>query len=130
MVSFLSMVKYSTLKRRKFLFSTEVFSSALIYLRYLLPLTINYLDAKEHLKDLEKAAEINMIDVPWKDEELIFEMEHLLSQVPQKKKYIRLLISSGEGLGLLSSKQRNPIRSSTACQLKLKTKRHTQRASN
>ena len=66
------------------------------------------LDAKEHLKRLRKSSEINMIDVPWKDEELIFEMEHLLSQVPQKKKYIRLLISSGEGLGLVSANAEKP----------------------
>ena len=66
------------------------------------------LDAKAHLERLRKSAEINMIDVPWKDEELIFEIEHLLSQVPEKKKYIRLMITSGEGLGLFSSKEIKP----------------------
>jgi branched-subunit amino acid aminotransferase/4-amino-4-deoxychorismate lyase len=66
------------------------------------------LDAKEHLKRLRKSSEINMIDVPWKDEELIFEIEHLLSQVPDKKKYIRLLITSGDGLGLVGPVDAKP----------------------
>ena len=66
------------------------------------------LDAQEHLNRLRKSAEINMIEVPWKDEELIFEIEHLLSQVPDKKKYIRLTITSGNGLGLVSHADTTP----------------------
>ncbi len=58
------------------------------------------LNIHEHLDRLEESADKILLTLPWRREELAFELEHLISQVESKKKYVRLLVTRGNGLGL------------------------------
>lgn len=68
------------------------------------------LDAKAHFDRLRKSAEMCDIDIPWSDEQLSFEIEHLLSLTNYPKAYIRLVITSGEGIGLAVPSDASPSR--------------------
>lgn len=58
------------------------------------------LDLKPHLRRLRQSAEMHRMEIPWSDEELSFEINTLVSQCASKKKYVRLVITRGNGIGL------------------------------
>ena len=58
------------------------------------------LDMKPHLSRLRASAEALRMSIPWSDEELEFELKALSEQVSEPKKYLRLVVTRGEGLGL------------------------------
>lgn len=58
------------------------------------------LDIPQHLQRLRSSAEALKIEVPWKDEELSFELTALAKQLNQKKGYLRLVVTRGEGIGI------------------------------
>lgn len=66
------------------------------------------LDVEPHLERLRGSAENLEIPVPWSNEDLRFEMESLAEQITAPKKYIRLVITRGDGLGLGSIETANP----------------------
>src|SRR5690606_30973975 len=61
------------------------------------------LDVSPHLARLRQSAEDLLIDIPWSDEALQFEMESLAAEVAEPKIFIRLVVTRGEGLGLRTS---------------------------
>ncbi len=58
------------------------------------------LDMKPHLSRLRASAESLRMTIPWSDDELEFELNTLSEQVSESKKYLRLVVTRGEGLGL------------------------------
>jgi branched-subunit amino acid aminotransferase/4-amino-4-deoxychorismate lyase len=66
------------------------------------------LDVAPHLQRLRLSAENLEIPVPWSDAELLFEMEALADQISTRKKYLRLVITRGVGLGLGSAEEMYP----------------------
>lgn len=58
------------------------------------------LDVKPHLSRLRASAEALRMTIPWSDAELEFELRALSEQVREPKKYLRLVVTRGEGLGL------------------------------
>lgn len=58
------------------------------------------LDIAPHLERLRASAEALRMDIPWSDAELTFELTSLAEQVPDPKKYLRLVVTRGEGMGL------------------------------
>lgn len=66
------------------------------------------LDVGRHLKRLRQSAEDLLIDIPWDDKALTFELEALASQIECPKLFIRLVITRGEGLGLKAGETLKP----------------------
>lgn len=58
------------------------------------------LDIDRHLNRLRQSAESILLEIPWSNEQLAFELNALAEQVPGAKKYYRLLVTRGDGLGL------------------------------
>lgn len=58
------------------------------------------LDLKPHLIRLRESAEMHRMEIPWSDEELSFEIQSLIEQTKALKKYVRLVITRGNGIGL------------------------------
>ncbi len=58
------------------------------------------LSLPEHLERLELSAKRKDIGVRWTKEQLTFEINSLIETIPAKKKYLRIIITSGEGFGL------------------------------
>jgi branched-subunit amino acid aminotransferase/4-amino-4-deoxychorismate lyase len=58
------------------------------------------LDMNAHLSRLRASAEALRMSIPWSDSELEFELKALSEQVTEPKKYLRLVVTRGEGLGL------------------------------
>jgi branched-chain amino acid aminotransferase len=58
------------------------------------------LDVDRHLSRLRQSATDLLIDIPWDDKALTFELETIAAQVECPKLFIRLVITRGEGLGL------------------------------
>jgi branched-chain amino acid aminotransferase len=68
------------------------------------------LDASKHWARLRRSAAERGIEIPWRDEELDFEVAHACSLVNAAKKSLRLVVTRGEGLGLLVSETMRPNR--------------------
>ncbi|MFW7377885.1 MAG: aminotransferase class IV [Oligoflexus sp.] len=68
------------------------------------------LDLKEHLARLRQSASNHELPIPWTDDELAFEIHHLMSLCPTEKKFIRLVITRGCGLGLALPEDISPNR--------------------
>ncbi len=66
------------------------------------------LDADRHLARLRASAEMIQLPIPWSDEELTFELQGLVDQVPSAKKYLRLVVTRGPGLGVRAPKAPKP----------------------
>lgn len=58
------------------------------------------LDVAPHLQRLRSSAEALRMEIPWTDAELEFELTTLCEQVSEPKKYLRLVVTRGEGMGL------------------------------
>jgi branched-subunit amino acid aminotransferase/4-amino-4-deoxychorismate lyase len=58
------------------------------------------LDLAPHLQRLRASAESLRMEIPWSDAELAFELTALCEQVAEPKKYLRLVVTRGEGMGL------------------------------
>ena len=68
------------------------------------------LDIGRHLSRLRASAEMLDLRIPWSDEELAFELTSLAEQVPHPKKYLRLTVTGGPGLGVRMPENRQPSR--------------------
>lgn len=68
------------------------------------------LDINRHLSRLRASAEMLDLCIPWSDEELAFELTSLAEQVPHPKKYLRLTVTGGPGLGVRMPENRQPSR--------------------
>ncbi|SME87807.1 branched chain amino acid aminotransferase apoenzyme [Pseudobacteriovorax antillogorgiicola] len=66
------------------------------------------LDLKPHLDRLRRSAEMHRIPIPWSDEELSFEIQSLIETTNHPKKYIRLVITRGEGIALYQPEEPSP----------------------
>lgn len=66
------------------------------------------LDVDRHLARLRRSAELTKIPVPWSDAELAFEMQTLVDQVKAPKKYVRLTVTRGLGMGVKPPKDPKP----------------------
>ncbi len=66
------------------------------------------LDVDRHLARLRRSAELTLIPVPWSDAELAFEMQSLADQVGVLKKYVRLTVTRGVGMGVRPPKDPKP----------------------
>jgi branched-subunit amino acid aminotransferase/4-amino-4-deoxychorismate lyase len=86
---------------RGFLFGDNIFETLVGFHGQLL-------DLKPHLDRLRQSADDLLIDIPWSDEALKFEMESLAAQVSAPKIFIRLVITRGNGLGLKTSDELAP----------------------
>lgn len=60
------------------------------------------LDLSPHLLRLRKSAAMHKIPIPWSDEELSFEITSLVEAFTAPKKYIRLVITRGNGIHLFA----------------------------
>jgi branched-subunit amino acid aminotransferase/4-amino-4-deoxychorismate lyase len=78
---------------RGFLFSDQVFEA-------LVSFGHTILDISHHLQRLRDSAEEFDIKIPWSDEELKFELQHLVEQVNAPKINLRLVVTRGTGMGL------------------------------
>ena len=58
------------------------------------------LDVPEHLVRLRQSADELFIPIPWSDSDLTFEIQSLAAEIKAKKKYIRLVVTRGCGMGL------------------------------
>lgn len=81
------------------------------------------LDAMEHIDRLRQSAEAYQIDIPWRDEEIIFELSNLLALTKQKKSYLRLVVTRGSGMGLVAKEQISPNKIIYCLAAKLETTR-------
>ncbi len=88
---------------RGFLFGDSIFEVFVAFGRTIL-------DAKAHFDRLRQSAEMCEIDITWSDEQLSFEIDHLLSLTNYPKAYIRLVITRGDGIGLSIPKDASPSR--------------------
>lgn len=68
------------------------------------------LNINRHLSRLRSSAAMLDLDLPWTDEELAFELTSLAEQVPHPKKYLRLTVTGGQGLGVRMPENRHPSR--------------------
>lgn len=66
------------------------------------------LDIYEHLQRLRDSAAAYDLAVPWSNEELQFEIQNLLEPSKHPKSYIRLVITGGNGVGLIPKNQLTP----------------------
>lgn len=66
------------------------------------------LDVDRHLARLRYSAEATQIPVPWSDAELAFELQALADQVETPKKYLRLTVTRGTGMGVKAPKDPQP----------------------
>lgn len=66
------------------------------------------LDMDRHLARLRRSAEAVMMPLPWSDAELGFELQSLAEQVDAPKKYLRLTVTRGVGLGVRAPKDPRP----------------------
>jgi len=86
---------------RGFLFGDNVFEVIVCF-------DNKFLDLDRHLTRLRSSAAELALDIPWSDEELRFDLTALAEQVDVAKKYVRLVITRGEGLGLKVSPDIKP----------------------
>lgn len=68
------------------------------------------LDLQAHIDRLRNSAEMIALDLPWKDQELKFELEALLEATRFLKTYLRLVVTRGSGPGLTIDKTMTPSR--------------------
>lgn len=68
------------------------------------------LDINRHLSRLRHSAAMLDLELPWSDEELAFELTSLAEQVAHPKKYLRLTVTGGLGLGVRMPESRQPSR--------------------
>lgn len=66
------------------------------------------LDVDRHLARLRRSADAVEIPVPWSDAELAFELDALAGQVEAAKKYLRLTVTRGVGMGVKPPKDPKP----------------------
>lgn len=88
---------------RGFLFGDNVFEVFVCFQN-------KVLDLQRHLVRLRASAGALRMDIPWSDAELEFELIALCEQIPDAKKYLRLVVTRGEGLGLKIPKEAKPNR--------------------
>lgn len=86
---------------RGFLFGDNVFETFVAFHGKIL-------DLDRHLARLRKSAAELMMEVPFSDEELIFELQSLAEKVGAAKTSLRLVITRGEGLGLKFDQKLKP----------------------
>ncbi len=78
---------------RGFLFSDNVFEVIVAFGNYIL-------DFEPHLARLRRSAALIELEIPWKNEELRFELQALVDQLGAAKTYLRLVVTRGNGIGL------------------------------
>lgn len=88
---------------RGFLFGDNVFEVFVCFQN-------KVLDLQRHLLRLRASAEALRMEIPWSDAELAFELTTHCEQIPDAKKYLRLVVTRGEGLGLKIPKDARPNR--------------------
>ncbi len=88
---------------RGFLFGDSVFEVMVAFHSQIL-------DLQQHLERLRMSGEQVGLDIPWKNEELEFEIKHAVEKLKLPKAYIRLIISRGAGLSLFDSELKHPSR--------------------
>jgi branched-subunit amino acid aminotransferase/4-amino-4-deoxychorismate lyase len=66
------------------------------------------LDVDRHLARLRRSAEATRMPLPWSDAELAFELQALADQVDAPKKYLRLTVTRGLGMGVKPPKDPKP----------------------
>ena len=89
---------------RGFLFGDNVFETLVAFHG-------KVLNPQAHLRRLRHSAEDIGLDIPFSDEELLFEIQHACQSVADSPKLtIRLIITRGNGLGLLPSEKATPTR--------------------
>lgn len=60
----------------------------------------NLLDLQEHLNRLQRSAAILGMELPWKNEELVFELQELIKIHSWPKSFVRIVITRGSTPGL------------------------------
>jgi branched-subunit amino acid aminotransferase/4-amino-4-deoxychorismate lyase len=88
---------------RGFLFGDNVFEVLVGFGQHVL-------DLEPHLARLRHSASIHNIPIPWTNDQLRFEINSLVAQLPHPKKYIRLVITRGESIGLAAPENCEPNR--------------------
>lgn len=88
---------------RGFLFGDDVFETLVAFHG-------KVLNAEAHLARLRRSAEALYLEIPWSDQELMFELTGLAEQVPHPKLALRLVITRGNGMGLKPAKGTVPNR--------------------
>jgi branched-chain amino acid aminotransferase len=58
------------------------------------------MDLQRHLTRLRCSADMIGLEIPWSDAEMAFELTSLAEQVSHLKKYLRLVVTRGQGLGV------------------------------
>lgn len=88
---------------RGFLYGDSIFETFVAYGSHIL-------HAAQHLDRLKFSAEQMDFQLPIKDEQILFEMQHALDLLQSPKASIRLVFTRGEGLGLSPSTAQQPNR--------------------
>lgn len=83
---------------RGFLYGDMVFDTIVAFSGQLV-------DAVLHIERLRHATLQLGINLPWSNEELVFEMNDLVSRIPAPRVALRIYVSSGQGFGLARTKQ-------------------------
>ncbi len=78
---------------RGFLFGDNVFEVLCVF-------GSKILNIHKHLARLRHSADSLEMEIPWSDDELTFELQTAAEQLPHPKKYLRLVITRGCGMGL------------------------------
>lgn len=88
-------------KDRGFLFGDNIFETLVAF-------SGKILNVPKHLQRLRTSAENMGIHIPWSDEQLAFELETLAESTKNKKSFLRLVVTRGEGFGLSVSEELTP----------------------
>lgn len=86
---------------RGFLFADQVFEVFVSFRNIILNTDL-------HLQRLRDSAEIHEIPIPWSNEELKFELQHLAEELNLPKINLRLVVTRGLGLGLQIPDEQKP----------------------
>jgi branched-chain amino acid aminotransferase len=78
---------------RGFLFGDDVFETLVCFNGVIL-------NKSNHLERLRQSAEMLGMEIPWRDDELSFELDGLAQMVQSSKLAIRLVVTRGNGMGL------------------------------
>ena len=78
---------------RGFLYSDQIFE-VLVSFKH------KILDLAPHLERLRNSADEFDIKIPWSNQELQFELQHLTEQIKSSKTNLRLVVTRGSGMGL------------------------------
>jgi branched-chain amino acid aminotransferase len=86
---------------RGFLFGDDVFETLVAFGGIIL-------NKSRHLERLRRSAEMLNMEIPWRDDELSFELDSLAQMVRCPKLSLRLVVTRGNGLGLKPQPEISP----------------------